>query len=85
MLQQFRGGIDYGRRRYDRVISYWSNAKDVIQDKLMDSLENTNPIYMMSDSVLVIIIQLYAARGNASIDGRPGRPDYRVCRQVVIP
>ena len=57
VTQQFRRGLITEEERYDRVISYWSNAKDVIQDKLMDSLENTNPIYMMSDS---------GARGNAS-------------------
>ncbi|HEX5564955.1 MAG TPA: DNA-directed RNA polymerase subunit beta', partial [Sporosarcina sp.] len=50
VTQQFRRGRITEEERYDRVISYWSNAKDVIQDKLMDSLENTNPIYMMSDS-----------------------------------
>ncbi|WP_432362188.1 DNA-directed RNA polymerase subunit beta' [Sporosarcina sp. UB5] len=57
VTQQFRRGLITEEERYDRVISYWSNAKDIIQDKLMDSLENTNPIYMMSDS---------GARGNAS-------------------
>ncbi|QTD39852.1 DNA-directed RNA polymerase subunit beta' [Sporosarcina sp. Te-1] len=57
VTQQFRRGLITEEERYDRVISYWSHAKDEIQDKLMDSLENTNPIYMMSDS---------GARGNAS-------------------
>lgn len=57
VLQQFRRGLITEEERYDRVISYWSHAKDVIQDKLMDSLEHSNPIYMMSDS---------GARGNAS-------------------
>lgn len=57
VMQQFRRGLITEEERYDRVISYWSNAKDIIQDKLMDSLDNTNPIYIMSDS---------GARGNAS-------------------
>ncbi|WP_427854269.1 DNA-directed RNA polymerase subunit beta' [Filibacter tadaridae] len=57
VMQQFRRGLITEEERYDRVISYWSHAKDVIQEKLMKSLENTNPIYMMSDS---------GARGNAS-------------------
>jgi len=57
VTQQFRRGLITEEERYDRVISYWSHAKDTIQDKLMDSLENTNPIFMMSDS---------GARGNAS-------------------
>ncbi|WP_318616154.1 DNA-directed RNA polymerase subunit beta' [Sporosarcina sp. YIM B06819] len=57
VLQQFRRGLITEEERYDRVISYWSHAKDVIQAKLMDSLDHSNPIYMMSDS---------GARGNAS-------------------
>ncbi|AXI00419.1 DNA-directed RNA polymerase subunit beta' [Sporosarcina sp. PTS2304] len=57
VTQQFRRGLITEEERYDRVISYWSTAKDVIQNKLMDSLDNENPIYMMSDS---------GARGNAS-------------------
>jgi len=57
VLQQFRRGLITEEERYDRVISYWSDAKDVIQGKLMDSLDHLNPIYMMSDS---------GARGNVS-------------------
>lgn len=57
VLQQFRRGLITEEERYDRVISYWSHAKDVIQAKLLDSLDHSNPIYMMSDS---------GARGNAS-------------------
>ena len=57
VLKQFRRGLITEEERYDRVISYWSAAKDEIQDKLMESLDNLNPIYMMSDS---------GARGNVS-------------------
>ncbi|MDV6377346.1 DNA-directed RNA polymerase subunit beta' [Sporosarcina sp. GW1-11] len=57
VTQQFRRGLITEEERYDRVISYWSAAKDIIQNKLMDSLHSENPIYMMSDS---------GARGNAS-------------------
>jgi len=57
VLKQFRRGLITEDERYDRVISIWSNAKDTIQDKLMQSLDQQNPIYMMSDS---------GARGNAS-------------------
>jgi DNA-directed RNA polymerase subunit beta' len=57
VLKQFRRGLITEEERYDRVISYWSAAKDVIQEKLMKSLDNLNPIFMMSDS---------GARGNAS-------------------
>ncbi|MFC7687676.1 DNA-directed RNA polymerase subunit beta' [Ureibacillus sp. GCM10028918] len=57
VMVQFRRGLITEEERYDRVISSWSAAKDEIQSKLMDSLPDTNPIFMMSDS---------GARGNAS-------------------
>lgn len=57
VTKQFKRGLITEEERYDRVISSWSAAKDEIQSKLMDSLQKTNPIFMMSDS---------GARGNAS-------------------
>ncbi len=57
VLKQFRRGLITDEERYDRVISIWSQAKDTIQEKLMKSLNPSNPIFMMSDS---------GARGNAS-------------------
>src|SRR5699024_1028516 len=57
VTKQFRRGLITDEERYGSVISIWSEAKDVIQEKLMDSLEKTNPIFMMSDS---------GARGNPS-------------------
>ncbi|MFD2043184.1 DNA-directed RNA polymerase subunit beta' [Ornithinibacillus salinisoli] len=57
VLKQFRRGLITEEERYDRVIAIWSQAKDTIQDKLMQSLDHRNPIFMMSDS---------GARGNAS-------------------
>ncbi|ENH95862.1 DNA-directed RNA polymerase subunit beta' [Gracilibacillus halophilus YIM-C55.5] len=57
VTKQFRRGLITDEERYDRVISVWSKAKDDIQEKLMESLNPRNPIYMMSDS---------GARGNAS-------------------
>ncbi|MDY0407293.1 DNA-directed RNA polymerase subunit beta' [Virgibacillus sp. 179-BFC.A HS] len=57
VMKQFRRGLITEEERYDRVISIWSQAKDTIQDRLMKSLDNYNPIFMMSDS---------GARGNAS-------------------
>lgn len=57
VLKQFRRGLITDEERYERVISIWSQAKDVIQEKLMKSLSSRNPIFMMSDS---------GARGNAS-------------------
>src|SRR5699024_4401485 len=57
VLKQFRRGLITEEERYDRVIAIWSQVKDDIQEKLMDSLSHQNPIYMMSDS---------GARGNPS-------------------
>ncbi|MCM3113338.1 DNA-directed RNA polymerase subunit beta' [Lederbergia lenta] len=57
VLKQFKRGLITDEERYDRVISIWSAVKDTIQNKLMKTLDNLNPIYMMSDS---------GARGNAS-------------------
>ncbi|MGP4109057.1 DNA-directed RNA polymerase subunit beta' [Virgibacillus sp. L01] len=55
--KQFRRGLITDEERYDRVIAIWSKAKDDIQERLMQSLNPRNPIFMMSDS---------GARGNAS-------------------
>ncbi len=57
VLKQFRRGLITDEERYDSVISIWTDAKDLIQDKLMATLGRENPIYMMSDS---------GARGNPS-------------------
>ena len=57
VMRQFRRGLITDDERYDRVISIWSKAKDVIQEKLMKSLNPFNPIFMMQHS---------GARGNAS-------------------
>src|SRR5699024_10662893 len=57
VLRSFRRGLITDGERHERVISIWSDVKDVIQERLMDSLDKMNPIYMMSDS---------GARGNPS-------------------
>ncbi len=57
VMKQFRRGLVTEEERYDRVIAIWTEAKDLIQDKLMESLDERNPIFMMSDS---------GARGNPS-------------------
>ncbi|WP_125706096.1 DNA-directed RNA polymerase subunit beta' [Lacticaseibacillus daqingensis] len=55
--KQFRRGLITDQERHDRVISIWNDAKDDIQQKLIDSFDPNNPISMMSDS---------GARGNIS-------------------
>ena len=57
VMRQFKRGLITEEERYNRVITIWSDVKEEIQDKLMDSLDNMNPIFMMSDS---------GARGNPS-------------------
>lgn len=57
VTKQFTRGLITESERYATVIEIWTKAKDDIQAKLMNSLDNLNPIFMMSDS---------GARGNAS-------------------
>ncbi len=57
VLRAFQRGLITEEERYNRVITIWNDVKEVIQEKLLASLNKTNPIYMMSDS---------GARGNPS-------------------
>ncbi|KRN89848.1 DNA-directed RNA polymerase subunit beta [Ligilactobacillus ceti DSM 22408] len=57
VAKQFRRGLITEDERYNRVIAIWNEAKDVIQGKLVDMMDPSNPIQMMSDS---------GARGNIS-------------------
>ncbi|HDB5838642.1 TPA: DNA-directed RNA polymerase subunit beta' [Staphylococcus aureus] len=57
ITKQFNRGLITEEERYNAVVEIWTDAKDQIQGELMQSLDITNPIFMMSDS---------GARGNAS-------------------
>lgn len=57
ITKQFNRGLITEEERYNAVVEIWTDAKDKIQGELMQSLDKTNPIFMMSDS---------GARGNAS-------------------
>ncbi|WP_162489176.1 DNA-directed RNA polymerase subunit beta' [Staphylococcus epidermidis] len=57
VTKQYNRGLITEDERYNAVVEVWTDAKDQIQGELMQSLEKTNPIFMMSDS---------GARGNAS-------------------
>ncbi|WP_078157071.1 DNA-directed RNA polymerase subunit beta' [Staphylococcus aureus] len=57
ITKQFNHGLITEEERYNAVVEIWTDAKDQIQGELMQSLDKTNPIFMMSDS---------GARGNAS-------------------
>ncbi|GEL13226.1 DNA-directed RNA polymerase subunit beta' [Lapidilactobacillus concavus] len=48
--KQFRRGLITDQERHDRVITIWNDAKDEIQQELVDSFDPANPISMMSDS-----------------------------------
>jgi len=55
--QQYQRGLITGEERYDRIISVWTKAKDEVTERLMETLDRFNPIYMMAHS---------GARGNVS-------------------
>ncbi|CAA3913196.1 DNA-directed RNA polymerase subunit beta' [Staphylococcus aureus] len=57
ITKQFNRGLITEEERYNAVVEIWTDAKDQIQGELMQSLDKTNPIFMMSDA---------GARGNAS-------------------
>lgn len=57
ITKQFNRDLITEEERYNAVVEIWTDAKDQIQGELMQSLDKTNPIFMMSDS---------GARGNAS-------------------
>lgn len=57
VAKQFRRGLITEDERYNRVIKIWNQAKDEIQDKLLEQMDPANPIQMMADS---------GARGNIS-------------------
>ncbi|KEK35628.1 DNA-directed RNA polymerase, beta' subunit [Staphylococcus aureus Lyso 1 2010] len=57
ITKQFNRGLITEEERYNAVVEIWTDAKDQIQGELMQSLDKTTPIFMMSDS---------GARGNAS-------------------
>lgn len=82
VTKQFRRGLITDDERYERVIGIWNGAKDTIQQKLMESLDDKNPIFMMSDS---------GARGNisnftqlAGMRGLMAAPNGRIMELPII-
>ena len=51
----YRRGILTEKERYDKVVSLWKEATDLVADAMMANMDEFNPIFMMSDS---------GARGN---------------------
>ncbi|QIL45834.1 DNA-directed RNA polymerase subunit beta' [Vagococcus coleopterorum] len=82
VTKQFRRGLITDDERYERVIGIWNGVKDTIQLKLMESLDDKNPIFMMSDS---------GARGNisnftqlAGMRGLMAAPNGRIMELPII-
>ena len=82
ITKQFRRGLITDDERYERVIGVWNGAKDEIQQKLIESMEARNPIFMMSDS---------GARGNisnftqlAGMRGLMAAPNGRIMELPII-
>ncbi len=46
----FRRGLISEEERYERVIEKWTETTDDVANALMDSLDPSNPIFMMADS-----------------------------------
>lgn len=82
ITKQFRRGLITDDERYERVIGVWNGAKDEIQQKLIESMEARNLIFMMSDS---------GARGNisnftqlAGMRGLMAAPNGRIMELPII-
>ncbi|MCH4168373.1 MAG: DNA-directed RNA polymerase subunit beta' [Streptococcaceae bacterium] len=80
--KQFRRGLITDDERYEAVIGVWNDAKDKIQQNLLDTMDAKNPIFMMSDS---------GARGNisnftqlAGMRGLMAAPNGRIMELPII-
>ncbi|MDR1568551.1 MAG: DNA-directed RNA polymerase subunit beta' [Streptococcaceae bacterium] len=82
ITKQFRRGLITDDERYSAVIAVWNDAKDKIQQNLLDTMDAKNPIFMMSDS---------GARGNisnftqlAGMRGLMAAPNGRIMELPII-
>ena len=48
--QEYKDGIIINEERYRRTVAVWSKATDDITKKMMDNLDQFNPVYMMANS-----------------------------------
>ena len=46
VTKQFRRGLITDNERYERVIAIWNDAKDEVQEKLIEHMDIHNPINM---------------------------------------
>ena len=47
---QYRRGLITEEERYQSIIGLWNKATDQVTDRLMDSLDKFNPVFMMATS-----------------------------------
>ena len=74
--KQFKRGLLTDEERYERVVEVWSKTTDDVKSKIMDYMDEFNPIRMMTDSgargSISQVSQLAGMRGMmASPTGRP--------------
>jgi DNA-directed RNA polymerase subunit beta' len=48
--KEYDRGLMTEDERHERIVAIWTEATDVVADKMMDNLSRTNPIYMMANS-----------------------------------
>ena len=48
--QEYKDGIIINEERYRRTVAVWSKATDDVTKKMMDNLDQFNPVYMMANS-----------------------------------
>lgn len=48
--QEYKDGIIINEERYRRTVAVWSKATDDVTKKMMDNLNQFNPVYMMANS-----------------------------------
>src|SRR6187200_2489249 len=48
--REYDRGLMTEEERDERIIAIWTRATDLVADRMMESLEETNPIYMMANS-----------------------------------
>ena len=79
--KQFKRGLLTDDERYERVVKVWSRTTDDVKSKVMDHMDEFNPIRMMTDSgARGSINQVSPARRHARPDGVPDRHDHSKCR-----
>jgi DNA-directed RNA polymerase subunit beta' len=48
--REYDRGLMTEEERHERIVAIWTEATNVVGDKMMDSLSKVNPIYMMANS-----------------------------------